>query len=94
MFAAIGGFCKAFQQAGAEVKWATDKDRFAKQTFDANFPDFRFIHKDVVDLSVKRDKLEPVDILTAGFPCQPFPSLEKQMALKIFEVKCFFTLLG
>jgi DNA (cytosine-5)-methyltransferase 1 len=72
MFAAIGGFCKAFETAGADVLWATDKDRFAKETFELNFPNFRFIHKDVIDLSVKGDKLEPVDILTAGFPCQPF----------------------
>ena len=33
LFAAIGGFCRAFQQVGAEVVWANEKDRFAKETF-------------------------------------------------------------
>jgi DNA (cytosine-5)-methyltransferase 1 len=90
MFAAIGGFCKAFQLAGAEVKWATDKDRFAKQTFEANFPDYRFIHKDVVELSVRRDNLEQVDILTAGFPCQPFSIAGEANGFEDFRGQMFF----
>jgi DNA (cytosine-5)-methyltransferase 1 len=72
LFAAIGGFCRAFQEAGAAVTWANEKDRYAKQTFTLNFPDVRFIHKPIEELSVEVDALEPVDILTAGFPCQPF----------------------
>ncbi|HEV8071513.1 MAG TPA: DNA (cytosine-5-)-methyltransferase [Planctomycetaceae bacterium] len=72
LFAAIGGFCKAFQLAGATVAWANEKDQFARETFVANFPRIRFIHKPIEDLSVQHDRLEPVDILTAGFPCQPF----------------------
>lgn len=72
MFAAIGGFCKAFQQHGATVLWATDKDRFAAETFMLNFPDVRYIPKPVEDLSVHGDQLPPVDVLTAGFPCQAF----------------------
>ena len=72
LFAAIGGFCKAFQQAGATVLWANDADRFASTTFLANFPGVRYLCKPVEGLSVDADKLEPVDILTAGFPCQAF----------------------
>lgn len=72
MFAAIGGFCRAFQQAGASVSWATDQDHFAAETFRLNFPDLRYICKPVEGLSVYGDRLEPVDVLTAGFPCQAF----------------------
>ena len=72
LFAAIGGFCRAFQQVGAEVLWANEKDRFATQTFLANFENVPHLHKPVEELSVKGDQLRPVDILTAGFPCQPF----------------------
>lgn len=72
LFAAIGGFCKAFQQEGATVLWANDKDRFAAETFRLNFTDVRYIEKPVEDLSVHADRLPPVDVLTAGFPCQAF----------------------
>lgn len=72
LFAAIGGFCKAFQQQGARVLWANEKDRFAAETFRFNFPSLRYIEKPVEDLSVRADALDPVDVLTAGFPCQAF----------------------
>jgi DNA (cytosine-5)-methyltransferase 1 len=72
MFAAIGGFCKAFQQKGATNLWANDKDRFAADTFRLNFPNVRYIEKPVEELSVHGDRLQPVDVLTAGFPCQAF----------------------
>lgn len=72
LFAAIGGFCRAFQQTGANVLWANEKDRFASQTFTANFKAIRHFHKPVEELSVNGDRLDSVDILTGGFPCQPF----------------------
>ncbi|HEV3457769.1 MAG TPA: DNA (cytosine-5-)-methyltransferase, partial [Thermoanaerobaculia bacterium] len=72
LFAAIGGFCRAFQEAGATAVWANEKDRYAKETFTLNFPSVRFICKPIEELSVDGDALEPVDILTGGFPCQPF----------------------
>lgn len=82
LFAAIGGFCKAFQDRGATVAWANEKDRFARDTFVENFPSVRHIHKPIEELSVKGDKLEPVDILTAGFPCQPFSVAGEKLGLK------------
>ena len=72
LFAAIGGFCKAFQDNGAKILWANEKDRFAAKTFRLNFPDVRYIEKPVEHLSVHGDQLDVVDVLTAGFPCQAF----------------------
>ena len=74
LFAAIGGFARAFQLAGARPLWANEKDKFAAETFKLNFAGsgVNYIHKPVEELTVKGDSLEPVDILTAGFPCQPF----------------------
>ena len=72
LFAAIGGFCHAFRNIGAQVLWANEKDKDASQTFRLNFPDVRHVHKSITHLSVLIDDLEPVDVLTAGFPCQPF----------------------
>jgi DNA (cytosine-5)-methyltransferase 1 len=72
LFAAIGGFCRAFEEVGATVAWANEKDKFAAETFELNFPNIRYLNKPIEDLTVRDDSLEPVDILTAGFPCQPF----------------------
>lgn len=72
LFSAIGGFTAAFQQAGASVSWANEKDANAVATFRQNFPDVECVHKPIEDVTVRQEKLPPVDILTAGFPCQPF----------------------
>ncbi len=84
LFAAIGGFCKAFQLAGATPVWANEKDDFAAETFKANFADsgIDYVHKDIADLHVEDDGLQPVDILTAGFPCQPFSVAGDKLGFK------------
>ncbi len=82
LFAAIGGFCLAFEEVGAMVSWANEKDSFAADTFELNFPHVRCIEKGVEDLSVNGDDLEPVDILTAGFPCQPFSVAGEKLGFK------------
>jgi hypothetical protein len=82
LFAAIGGFCKAFENVGATIAWANEKDKFAYETFTANFPHIHYLHKPVEDLTVDGDILEPVDILTAGFPCQPFSVAGEKQGFK------------
>ena len=82
LFAAIGGFCRAFQEAGATVAWANEKDRYAKETFTLNFPEVRFIHKPIEELSVENNTLRPVNVLTAGFPCQPFSVAGDKLGFK------------
>src|SRR5580658_7102798 len=82
LFAAVGGFCRAFEEVGATVAWANEKDKFATKTFKLNFPNVRCIDRDVQDLSVHGDELEPVDILTAGFPCQPFSVAGDKLGFK------------
>ncbi len=72
LFSAIGGFTKAFQNVGARVLWANEKDRWASETYKANYPNVNHFHKPIEQFSRYSDNLEPVDILTAGFPCQPF----------------------
>ena len=72
LFAAIGGFARSFIECGARVLWANEKDKFATATFEENLKEVRHLHKSVEKLSVAGDALEPVEVLTAGFPCQPF----------------------
>lgn len=72
LFAGMGGFCQAFKKVGFRVAWANELDSFAAETYRHNFPEVKLYEKSICDLSVAGDKLESVDVMTAGFPCQPF----------------------
>ena len=72
LFAAMGGFCRAFRELGADVRWANELDVDACKTFKLNHHGVRLLPKSVKELHVGADGLEPVDVLTGGFPCQPF----------------------
>jgi DNA (cytosine-5)-methyltransferase 1 len=85
LFSAIGGFCKAFSQAGGKVVWANERDKHACETFRHNFPDVRCIEKPIETVSVQADNLEPVTILTAGFPCQPFSIAGEQLGFSDYR---------
>lgn len=68
----MGTFCKAFRDLGFRVLWANENDQFARKTYELNFPETKLYAKSVEDLSVVSDELASVDVMTAGFPCQPF----------------------
>lgn len=72
LFSGIGGFSLAFRKAGFRTIWANDCDPYVADTYRHNFPDVRFLKKRIEELTVIGDNLEPVDVITAGFPCQPF----------------------
>ena len=72
LFAGMGGFAEGLQRAGITTLWANESDEFACKTFRRNHENSVMIEKDVRALSVAGDSLSPVDILTAGFPCQSF----------------------
>lgn len=69
LFAGVGGFDRAASNAGLTVLWANEQDKFACQTYRANH-DSKLIEANILDFDL--DNLPDVDILTAGFPCQPF----------------------
>lgn len=66
------GRASAFAESGFRVAWATDIDKAACATFAHRFPGVKPLEGDVRDLHVDPDGLTPVDVLTAGFPCQSF----------------------
>lgn len=72
LFAGMGGFCQAFRNEGFSVVWANENDRFAAETYGHNFPDTKLYEKSIERLSAIKDGLTHVDVMTAGFPCQPF----------------------
>lgn len=93
LFAGIGGFCLAFKNEGFRVVWANEYDPFATQTYKHNFPEVKLYSQSIVELSVIKDKLEPVDVLTAGFPCQPFSVAGNMHGFKDHRGKLFFEII-
>jgi DNA (cytosine-5)-methyltransferase 1 len=69
LYAGVGGICKAFLNEGFKMSWANEYDSRACQTYRENF-EHTLYEGDVWDLDI--EKMEKVDVLTAGFPCQPF----------------------
>lgn len=73
MFAGIGGIDLAFKQAGCEIVWANESDKYACKTYRLNFSQEKLIEEDIRKINV--DDIPKFDILTAGFPCQAFSSV-------------------
>jgi DNA (cytosine-5)-methyltransferase 1 len=77
LFAGIGGFHMALHNLGAECVFASEWDESARTTYRANFASISpelFTSNNFVGDITKVDKaaIPDFDILTAGFPCQPF----------------------
>jgi DNA (cytosine-5)-methyltransferase 1 len=77
LFAGIGGFCLGFEKFGIKTRWAIENDPAAVATYKTNVFEVDVLEDDkgpmsILDVGVKKNKLQPVDILHAGFPCQSF----------------------
>ncbi|APZ35626.1 hypothetical protein BOH66_16345 [Microbacterium aurum] len=77
LFAGIGGFHLAFEQAGGEVVFASENDRHARTTYEANFrsrtPGLFDTSQFAGDIrTVDTADVPDVDVVAGGFPCQPF----------------------
>lgn len=68
LFAGIGGFRLAFQNAGGKCVFTSEWDKYAKQTYEANFGETPY--GDI--RNIVKSEIPDHDVLCAGFPCQPF----------------------
>lgn len=76
LFAGIGGIELAFTQAGFSISWAIENDAACCKTYRHNFSKATLLESDI--RSVDEKSLPKVDVITAGFPCQPFSIAGKQ----------------
>ena len=70
LFAGIGGFRIAMQNHGGKCVYSSEWNKFAQQTYLANFGEIPF--GDITKEKTKSYIPKQFDILCAGFPCQPF----------------------
>lgn len=70
LFAGVGGICQGFKNAGFSVIWANEIDKNACVTYGLNHKSTILINDDINNIMTK--DIPDCDILTAGFPCQPF----------------------
>jgi DNA (cytosine-5)-methyltransferase 1 len=71
LFCGIGGFRLGLEQArGFDCVWANDFDRHACQVYRKNFGDRELYEGDIH--AVDAGSIPDHQLLTAGFPCQPF----------------------
>jgi DNA (cytosine-5)-methyltransferase 1 len=88
MFAGIGGICLGFKQAGFDLVWANEWDRAACATYRYNFGSDWLHENDVRETNPQ--SIPDFDVLTAGFPCQPFSIAGAQQGFKDPRGNLFF----
>lgn len=88
LFSGIGGIDIGFEQVGFEIAWANEIDVDACKTYRHNFPNALLIEDDI--RNVNPSDLSDIDVLVAGFPCQPFSVMGYQKGFKDPRGNLFF----
>lgn len=72
LFAGIGGIRHAFQKHGGRCVFTSEWNKYAQNTYLANFPhdEDHLLRGDITEVDAA--DIPDHDVLLAGFPCQPF----------------------
>ena len=87
LFSGLGGLDKGFADTGYNIVWANDFDKYAVQTYKANFGD-HIVLGDINEIPL--EIIPDCDILIGGFPCQPFSMMGQQKGFEDTRGTLFF----
>lgn len=109
LFAGIGGFHIAFEEAGAKCSFVSEWDNEARKTYEFNFAQRssevfkdeptkkkKFVG-DITKVTTDPEALKEVpdfDVLCAGFPCQPFSQAGLKKGMEETRGTLFFDILS
>lgn len=88
LFAGIGGIRLPFNELGYRCVFSSEWDKFAQQTYFANFGEMPF--GDITKESTKKYIPAYFDLLLAGFPCQAFSIMGKMKGFEDVRGTMFF----
>ena len=88
-FSGIGGLDKGFEDAGYSVIWANDFDKYAVETYKANYEN-EIVLGDINEIPL--ESIPDAEVLIGGFPCQPFSMMGEQQGSEDARGTLFFTI--
>lgn len=88
LFSGAGGLDLGFLNAGFDIIWANDVDKYAVESYRHNISE----HIVLGDVNQLLDDIPPHDVLIGGFPCQPFSLMGQQLGFDDERGTLFFTI--
>ncbi len=88
LFSGIGGLDQGFIDAGYDVIWANDFDKYAAYTYERNNPEGVMHLGDINEIAL--EDIPEHDVLIGGFPCQPFSMMGEQRGFEDTRGTLFF----